>query len=74
MSFRYLEGLFKRSLINSSIDIHLIQGILIREAFVIRHLEDLVTLQLVYKRSTFAVKIGIKNFAFLVTGFSSTSY
>ena len=56
------------------IDFHLIQGILIREAFIIRHVEDLVTFQLVYKRGTFAVKIGIRNVAFPVTGFSSTSY
>ena len=62
MSFRYIsERAFQRSLINWSIYIHLIQGILIREAVVIRHLEDLVTLQFVYKRGTFAAKIGIKN-------------
>ena len=31
----FLKELFKRSHINWSIDIHLIQGILIREAFVL---------------------------------------
>ena len=47
-----MKNLFKRSLIKLSTDTNLIQGILVREAFVIRNLEDLhvVTLQLVYKR------------------------
>ena len=61
MSFRYISERSSQKISNST-DIHLTQGILIREAFVIRHLEDLhvVTLQLVYKWGTFAVKIGIK--------------
>ena len=61
MSFRNISERSSQKISNST-DIHLTQGILIREAFVIRHLEDLhvVTLQLVYKWGTFAVKIGIK--------------
>ena len=71
MSFRYTS---ERSF--QKISNWMINRYSFREAFVIRHSENLqvVTLQLVYKWGNFAGKIGIKNCGLPCYRISSTSY